>query len=558
ERGDSRRKGFVFAGFSVILVLGAGVYLFASDFSAPGFLRDTVGIVSQTLQGVLGSGSSKEKIFEISLDAPTRKFVEKANEIEVSTPSKTIRGTSAEHPSAVEAEDQKLPESAPSVSRASTSLATSTSQSVFRDNAAPAPDCDFASAAAPTHQVVFNEIAWMGSPLRSGETATAASNNEWMELKNVSQANVDLSGWQILDESEKFNVIIEKGNVSAKGLYLMDRSDDDSVVGVVAEKIYNGALANSGMWLRFFDDHCVLVDEVNAAGGWSGGDNSAKKTLERNLDNFDWHTSEGPGGTPKKENSKPTQVASADSSLKYNVGVSLNGDGFGTVKSSPAGIVCGLDCSEDYVSGSVLVLSASPSENSSFLGWSGACSGTTADCALTVTSSISVVATFKSLVPPSSGAAPPPPSAPESIGAQHVVISEIFYDALGSDDGKEFIELYNPGAGDLDIKNWSLKNGTSSLVSIGSKSGDKTMIKTKGYFLVGLNNYNGSPAADIVRSGSLPNTSAALVLLDAAGAVVDSVGYNNSVSSGQSYERSPLDGTAFAAQSNPTPQNSGL
>lgn len=526
----SRRKGFVFAGFSVILVLGAGVYIFASGFSAPGFLRDTVGIVSQTLQGVLGSGSNKEKVFEISLDAPPQKPAERASEVEGSISPPTIRGTSAENPSAAGTEDQKRSENAPSVSRATTPLTASTSQSVFRDSATPAPDCDFASAAAPTRQVIFNEIAWTGSPLRSGETATAASNNEWMELKNVSQANIDLSGWQILDESEKFNVLFEQGAVPANGFFLLERSDDDSVLGIPAEKIYNGALANSGMWLRIFDDHCVLVDEMNAEGGWPGGDNASKKTLERNALDFDWHTSEGPGGTPKKENSKPTQATSVDPGAKYGVGVSLNGDGLGVVKSSPAGIVCGLDCSESFLIGAAVTLTATSSPDSSFLGWSGACAGTS-DCKLVVTSTIAVVASFRSLVPPPMSApASIQPSQEESSLVNHLVISALQTTGGAGLTTNDFVKIFNPLAAQFNLKGHRLVKRTktgSSDTSLKSWTSD-TLVPAGGYYLWANSSFATiSETPNATTTGSIADDNGVAIRFgeEDTGTIIDSVAW---------------------------------
>src|SRR5207244_12352178 len=57
--------------------------------------------------------------------------------------------------------------------------------------------------------------------------------------------------------------------------------------------------------------------------------------------------------------------------------VSKAGTGSGTVTSSPAGITCGATCSAPYASGTVVTLTATPSANSAFTGWSGGgCSGT--------------------------------------------------------------------------------------------------------------------------------------------------------------------------------------
>jgi hypothetical protein len=67
--------------------------------------------------------------------------------------------------------------------------------------------------------------------------------------------------------------------------------------------------------------------------------------------------------------------------------------GPGTVISSPGGINCPPDCAEDYETGTPVTLAAHPASGHSFVGWSGACTGTE-PCQLTMDASKEVTANF--------------------------------------------------------------------------------------------------------------------------------------------------------------------
>ncbi|MDP3948759.1 MAG: lamin tail domain-containing protein, partial [bacterium] len=95
----------------------------------------------------------------------------------------------------------------------------------------------------------------------------------------------------------------EENKISSGGLYLLERTDDNSAPGVTADAIYAGALSNNGAYLKIFDADCNLSDEIDASKKWPAGDSAARKTMERSVLDFSWHTSNYPGGTPKKENS---------------------------------------------------------------------------------------------------------------------------------------------------------------------------------------------------------------------------------------------------------------
>ena len=54
-----------------------------------------------------------------------------------------------------------------------------------------------------------------------------------------------------------------------------------------------------------------------------------------------------------------------------------------------------------------------------------------------------------------------------SVSAQNLIISEVFYDHSSSDDGKEWVELYNAGNSSINLSSYSLGNGdgvTSDIV----------------------------------------------------------------------------------------------
>jgi hypothetical protein len=77
--------------------------------------------------------------------------------------------------------------------------------------------------------------------------------------------------------------------------------------------------------------------------------------------------------------------------------VAKPGQGQGTVTSSPEGINCGPDCTEDYLGGTRVTLTATPTdpETSTFAGFTGGgCSGTARTCTVTLDDAKTVTATF--------------------------------------------------------------------------------------------------------------------------------------------------------------------
>jgi len=78
--------------------------------------------------------------------------------------------------------------------------------------------------------------------------------------------------------------------------------------------------------------------------------------------------------------------------VKYTLTVT---SGSSTVTSSPKGINCGKQCDHLYAVGTTITLTAKPSRTHPFLDWSGASSGTTLSCTLSIMGDRNVTATFQ-------------------------------------------------------------------------------------------------------------------------------------------------------------------
>ncbi len=165
-------------------------------------------------------------------------------------------------------------------------------------------------------QVVINEVAWAGT--------SASPSDEWIELYNVSDSAIDLTGWSISFGKS----VIDLGSgmdavLPANGYFLLERSDDTTVSDVEADLIYTGSLSNSGAVIELRDPTGAVIDTANSGcdKGWYAGAatngyfsmervNPLKPDLPSN-----WRTNDGVhrvgldadgkpiNGTPKAKNS---------------------------------------------------------------------------------------------------------------------------------------------------------------------------------------------------------------------------------------------------------------
>jgi hypothetical protein len=82
---------------------------------------------------------------------------------------------------------------------------------------------------------------------------------------------------------------------------------------------------------------------------------------------------------------------------QFTLSVFKTGLGSGTVTSNPTGINCGSDCSESYLSGTTVVLTASPDLLSGFGGWTGCDSSSATTCTVNMNEARAVTVRFSLL-----------------------------------------------------------------------------------------------------------------------------------------------------------------
>ncbi len=543
------KNQFLLIGLSLLLV-GVLTYL-AKDaiFNATnnqGFLGELSGVVNNALDNNPG---------EKKLTGEARS-VNRSN-VAATAPTKTIIGKF-------------------SAQNSITTITNQTSASQIQSANTQVSLCSSNSPKTLTRSALINEIAWAG--ISSDKTS-----EEWIELKNNSGTNISLDGWQIQNQNQNIKIFFSAADsIPVNSFYLLERGSANFINSLKADKFFTNAIKNSDEAIRLFDKNCNVVDEVITDQGtvknWPAGTASPDyRTAERSAD-LSWHTFNGNSsagspqvfGTPRAENSLPQLPPSSPSTNSgsppvattpttyYTLQVFKSGNGAGSISSDPIGISCASACvedSEDFVSGVSITLIATPTDGSEFTGWSGDCSGNS-NCVIQMDGNKSVTAIFNQII---SSPPPPPPAS-----SAKIIINEILFNPAGSDTGKEFVELYNAGGLDSDSKDWSLRlmddqsTSTTSFALIGSNTNDITSISTHKYFLIGLNNYAGTPAADVKRSASLPNTSRTIILVNKEGVIIDSVLYDGSIPEGSSWERVAPDSNQFAPQPTPSPTNSQL
>jgi len=145
--------------------------------------------------------------------------------------------------------------------------------------------------------LVINEIAWMG-------TSSDQPNDEWIELKNLTEYPITLNQWLLRSKTDNTPYIKLSGEIPTNGFIVLERTDETTISDQTAHQIYTGSLINHPAEVLELSRASSTVDETPAIeacnGWWCGGEaGGAYYSMERHdpedegTDPTNWGTWQG-------------------------------------------------------------------------------------------------------------------------------------------------------------------------------------------------------------------------------------------------------------------------
>lgn len=121
---------------------------------------------------------------------------------------------------------------------------------------------------------------------------------------------------------------------------------------------------------------------------------------------------------------------------------------------------------------------------------------------------------------------------PSAASAQ-IIISEIMYDAQGSDTDQEYVELFNAGSAAIDLSKWKFNDGSNHVLNAPPKNGGTGSITIQpGSYILLVDNatnfialHSGISASIIDTVMTLPNASGTVSIINDSGVSEDSFSY---------------------------------
>lgn len=317
--------------------------------------------------------------------------------------------------------------------------------------------------------VLINEIAWMGTAANSAD--------EWIELYNTTASPIDFSGWGLYEAGGSTLILNLSGTVPANGYYLIERTDDNSVLDIAADvfgPFAGSGLNNSGEYLVLKNSSGTVIDSVDALVGWPAGDSVTKASMERKSDGS-WKTNDGVTvngkdaqgnfikGTPKVTNSGVSSTAITTppaTSSSSNQSASSDGSGFGTNASSAPVLkaVAGVDVVIE--AGKPISFSGLASQGATTYKWY--LGDGSAKNGAEITHIYQYPGTYLVTLEVASGQETDWDQIKVNIFGGKVVINELFLPLSSS--SAQWLEIFNPNTYGIDLAGWILETGGSGFV----------------------------------------------------------------------------------------------
>ncbi|MFZ5365218.1 MAG: lamin tail domain-containing protein [Patescibacteria group bacterium] len=136
-------------------------------------------------------------------------------------------------------------------------------------------------AQAADFSVVISELAWAGS--------SYSANDEFIELKNLTDREIDLSGWKLTKLSGgQEQVMIEfppAAIIESENFFVISNfGSEDSVLNIEPDLADSAvSLSNSNLEIKLYDSAGILIDVAGDGSAPFYGDNEFKASMVRNF-----------------------------------------------------------------------------------------------------------------------------------------------------------------------------------------------------------------------------------------------------------------------------------
>lgn len=160
-------------------------------------------------------------------------------------------------------------------------------------------------------KILINEIYWKDN--------NDSNEIQWIELKNVSQEEINLKNWSLSWSDYKL-VFKESDKIAPDKFFLLEYKNDELMPLIAADKIFDKELKNTGEKIILADNEDLIVDTADFSLNWLEGQNKfeSRSIQRKDLSLWDLYLSDGKDenclskitdknnktilGTPKQEN----------------------------------------------------------------------------------------------------------------------------------------------------------------------------------------------------------------------------------------------------------------